>query len=111
MLKKPTTDIENIIEKAIETINDRAEAYYIMGKYLNNIKNCEKGYEYLKKAEMCDFEEVCKKYILFINKYQYGKYINDELSVSCYWTGRGEEGYKLLLDIIDDSDFARHRTR
>lgn len=110
-LKKPLEEIENIIKKASETISDRAEAYYIMGKYLNNNGNTELGYKYLKKAESCNYKEVCKKYILFINKYNYGKYIKDELSVSCYWTDRGEEGYRMLLDIIHDVDFKHHRER
>lgn len=110
-LKKSHDEVENIIKKATETISDRAEAYYIMGKYLNDNGNTELGYKYLKQAESCNYQEVCKKYILFINKYNYGKYIKDELSVSCYWTDRGDEGYRMLLDIIDDVDFKHHRER
>ena len=59
----------------------------------------------------CDYNLVCKKYILFINKLTYGKYINDELSVSCYWTNRCDEGYELLNNIIDDPDFITHKER
>lgn len=82
-----------------------------MGKYLNDVNKNELAYEYLKQAESCNYEEVTKKYILFINKFNYGKYIKDELSVSCYWTNRGEEGYKILLDILFDVDFNEHRER
>jgi len=110
-LNKSFEEIENIIKKAIKIISDRAEAYYIMGKYSNDNNKNELAYKYFKKAESCNYEEVITKYILFINKFNYGKYIKDELSVSCYWTNRGEEGYKLLLDIIDDVDLKEHRER
>ena len=58
-------------------------------------------------------EEVLKKYKLFVNKFVYGKYVNDELSVSCYWTNRGNEGFKLLNEIIndDDSHFVEQKDR
>jgi hypothetical protein len=41
----------------------------------------------------------------------YGKYIYDELSVSCYWTGRLEEGKKYLDKIMDDEEFSDHKER
>ena len=41
----------------------------------------------------------------------YGKYIYDELSVSCYWTERIEEGKKYLDKIIDDEEFSDHKER
>jgi hypothetical protein len=45
--------------------------------------------------------------------YSYGKYVNDELSVACYWTNRGKEGYKLVNEIVNDSDpyFENHKER
>jgi hypothetical protein len=52
-----------------------------------------------------------EKYILFINKYNYGKYVNDELSVACYWTDRGIEGFSLLNEIINDEEYEIHRER
>jgi hypothetical protein len=82
-----------------------------MGKYYNDNSILDKGYTYLKRAFECNYETVFKKYLLFINSYNYGKYVKDELSVSCFWTNRGEEGYKLLNDIIDDDEFIEQRER
>ena len=41
------------------------------------------------------------------------KYVDDELSVACYWTNRGKEGFKLLNELLDDDDchFAEHKDR
>jgi tetratricopeptide (TPR) repeat protein len=110
-LKSSLEEVENVIKKAINTIPDRAEAYYIMGKYYNDNSILEKGYTYLKNAYECNFETVSKKYMLFINETNYGKYVKDELSVSCFWTNRGEEGYKLLNEAIDDIAFIEHKER
>jgi hypothetical protein len=41
----------------------------------------------------------------------YEKYINDELSVSCYWTGRYNEGLDYLNEIINDPTFEGHKGR
>jgi hypothetical protein len=41
----------------------------------------------------------------------YGNYNNDELSVSCFWTQRFEEGYKYLLEILNDDRFANQKER
>jgi len=49
--------------------------------------------------------------VLFVNEKAYGKYLNDELSVSCYWTGRYKEGLDLVNEIIDDPDFADQKPR
>ena len=70
------------------------------------------GSEQEKKAQYYT-EEVLKKYRLFVDVFVYGKYVNDELSVACYWTNRGNEGFKLLNEIIDDSDqhFIEHKDR
>ena len=111
LLKFDNNDIIISAQNAINTIPDRAEAYYLIGKYLNDNSLCEKAYSYFKKAMTCDYNLVCKKYILFINKLTYGKYINDELAVSCYWTNRCDEGYKLLKNIIEDQDFIIHKER
>ena len=58
-----------------------------------------------------DYAAVSKKYILFVRPNMYGKYIYDELSVSCYWTDRFVEGKKYLEKIINEPDFANHRER
>ena len=50
------------------------------------------------------YEEARQKYKLFVLKNWYGKYINDELSVSCYWVQKYAEGKKLLEVIIKDPE-------
>lgn len=99
------------IHKAIDIFPDRAEPYYVMGKYYNNKSKCHLGYYYLKEASNKNLSEILEKYVLFINKFNYGKYVNDELSVACYWTDRLEEGYALLNEIIDDEDFKQENKR
>lgn len=94
--------IEYEMKKAINIHPDRAEPYFILGNYFNNKKQSEKAYQYLKQAQSKDVELVKQKYLLFINEFNYGKYVNDELSVACYWTDRYDEGIKLIEEIIDD---------
>lgn len=103
--------IINQVQKAIDIFPDRAEPYMIVGKYLNNNSNTELGYKYLKEAKNKDLDAVSKKYILFLNKLAYGKYVNDELSVACFWTNKGKEGFDLLNEIIDDKDFEHDKER
>jgi len=103
-LKQDDIKIKNYIQKAIDIFPDRAEPYFILGKYYNDKSNTELGYMYLKEAKSKDFDLISKKYVLFLNKMNYGKYVNDELSVACYWTDKGKEGFDLLNEIIDDPD-------
>jgi tetratricopeptide (TPR) repeat protein len=112
-LKYDVEKIMNQFEKAIEIFPDRAEPYYALGKYLNVESHNELAYKYLKEAKTKNVEEVLKKYRLFVDIFVYGKYVNDELSVACYWTNRGNEGFKLLNEIIDDDDshFTEHKER
>ena len=107
-------DKEKIINQFKKTINifpDRAEPYFILGKYLNDISYTELGYYYLKQVKTKNLEEINNKYVLFVNKYCYGKYVNDELSVACYWTNKGEEGFQLLNEIINDKEFENNKER
>ena len=104
-LKLNEENIKLELNKAIELLPDRAEAYYCLGKYYNDNLRTDLGYIYLKEAKKKNYDEISKKYILFINKYNYGKYINDELSVACYWTNNGEEGFQLLNEILNDVEF------
>jgi hypothetical protein len=48
---------------------------------------------------------------LFVNVYTYGKYINDELSVSCYWLGKYDESISLIKEIIEDPEFSNSKER
>jgi len=110
-LKRPMDEVIAEMTKAIDIFPDRSEPYYTLGKYLNGIGRFDLGYGYLKRALEKDLGHAKAKYRLFVNEKCYGKYINDELSVSCYWTNRFDEGLQLLKAIIDDKDFAAHRPR
>ena len=90
------------MDKAISIFDDRAEAYFYFGEYCCKQGRNELAYEYLKKAQGCKLSLVEKKYSLFINKVNYGYYINDWLSVACYHTGRVKEGKDLINDILDN---------
>ena len=91
--------------KAIEIIPYRAEAYLLLGTMYNQNKLHSDAYSVLSKARALSFENVQKKYILFLNERSYSKFVNDELSVACYWTERYQDGLELLNAIIDDPDF------
>jgi hypothetical protein len=103
--------IEQEMLKAIDIFEDRAEPYYHLGLYFNSLDNFEKGYHYLKQAHSKNLTEVKNKYILFIEEKCYGKYINDELSVACFWTDKGKEGLQLIEEIIDDPYFTSYKER
>lgn len=111
VLKYGINEIVNEMDQAIKIFDDRAEPYFHLGKHCNFIGEYELGYKYLKRAILQDLQEVKKKYILFIEEYIYGSYLYDELSVSCFWTGRYEEGLVYLRQIIDDPKFAHDRDR
>jgi len=110
-LKRPFEEIENQINRSIKIFPDRAEGYYILALHCNLIDMQEKAYELFMKALDKDYNKIKDKYTLFVRPRMYGKYIYDELSVSCYWTDRLEEGKKYLDKIIDDPDFQEHKER
>ena len=111
VLNYPLSDIINEMEMAIKIFNDRAEPYYHLGKHCNLLGEFELGYKYLKRAAVQNLTEVKKKYILFVEEYIYGNFTYDELSVSCFWTNRFDEGINYLSQIIDDPKFAHDRER
>ena len=78
---------------------------------MNDQSRCDLAYKYLKEAKSKKLDDVVKKYTLFINRRNYEKYVNDELAVSCFWTGKLDEGLELLNSIIDDVDFENHKER
>jgi glycosyltransferase involved in cell wall biosynthesis len=110
-LESDASVIEQEMLKAIKIFEDRAEPYYHLGLYFNSINNFEKGYHYLKQAHSKNLTEIKNKYILFIEEKCYGKYINDELAVACFWTNKGEEGLQLIKEIINDDDFTPYKER
>ena len=95
-------EIKNEMDKAIAIFDDRAEAYYFFGEYCGQIGKYELSYEYLKKAQACNLKHAENNYILFVQQQTYGIYINNWLSVACYWTNRIEEGKALVTDILDN---------
>lgn len=110
-LKMEDEQIINQMNKAINIFSDRAEPYYILGKYFNDNSKTDLGYKYLKIAQNQNINSVMKKYTLFVNRFNYGKYINDELAVSCYWTKRYTEGLELIDEIINETYFIHHKHR
>lgn len=107
-------DLNEIIyemDKAIEIFPDRSEPYVHLGRYLNQKGQHELAYKYLKQATRNNIANAKTKYVLFVNQYCYGKYINDELSVACYWTGKLQEGINYLKQIIDDPEFESQQER
>jgi hypothetical protein len=110
-LKFEDKSIIDEMNSAIGIFSDRAEPYYILGKYFNDKSNTVLGYKYLTLAKTHDIIEAKKKYSLFVNILNYGKYINDELAVSCYWTKRYTEGLDLINEIIDDPEFIDNKIR
>ena len=105
------SDIESQMSLAINIEPDRAEPYYFMGKHCNEIGEYEKAYNYLRAAKSRDYKSVKEKYRLFIQETMYGIYNNDELSVACFWTDRFDEGYKYLLEILNDERFSSSKDR
>tara|TARA_R110001592_G_scaffold245648_1_gene507111 strand:- start:5038 stop:6312 length:1275 start_codon:yes stop_codon:yes gene_type:complete len=99
-------NIESDLLNAIETVKDRAEAYYRLGTLYNNNQQFKKGYEILRKGKKISLENAQARYKLFIMKYQYEDWFNDQLSVSCFYLGKKEEGIKLIKDVIDNPDHA-----
>lgn len=110
-LKYNLTDIENQMSIAMSLEPDRAEPYHYIGKHCNEIGEFEKGYKFLKIAKSKNYNIIKDKYILFIQQTMYGDYNNDELSVSCFWTDRFDEGYKYLLEILHDNRFINSKDR
>lgn len=110
-LKKCYNIIKKYFINSILIFNDRSEPYYIFGKYYNDIKKYAKGYELLKIAKDKNYKIILTKYNLCIREKCYGKYINDELSISCYGTNRFNEGLNYLKLILNDSDFNIHKNR
>tara|TARA_B100001250_G_C19803632_1_gene792270 strand:+ start:791 stop:2041 length:1251 start_codon:yes stop_codon:yes gene_type:complete len=100
-LGRPNHEVKYNIDAALRLQPDRAEPRYYYGKYAAECGDFEEAYKYLKPALNCDYEKARAKYRLFVNKSVYGIPIKDELAVACYWTGRGEEGYALVNEVLE----------
>lgn len=99
------------MEKAIAMFPDRAEPRVRLGNYLNKIGDHHMAYYYLNQAKEMNLEAVKEKYILFVDNTSYGEYINDELAVACFWTGRYDRGLQLINEIVNDPRFINDRPR
>lgn len=110
-LDYPTNKIIYCFQSAIKAIPDRADAHFELGKYCNHKQMFELAYNTLSRAFDINLEVAKNKYKLFVNERYYGKYILDELSVTCYWMQRYDEGLGYLMQIIDDPNFQEERER
>ena len=99
--------IESFFLIAKEMTPDRAEAYYHLGLFYNQMKNYQESYNILIKG----IEIPINKNYKFINEYVYGKYLYDELSVACYWIEKYTEGMFYLSQIFHDPDFEACKER
>lgn len=106
----PSNVVGEYYEKALSIFSDRAEPYFYWSIYCNKIQNFEKSYILLKQVLLLSYDEAKIKYpgTQFT---AYGKYIYDELAVSCYWLKKYDEAKILLEQIIDDPDFANNKER
>jgi tetratricopeptide (TPR) repeat protein len=102
----PKEDVVRMFEKAISIFSDRSEPYYMLGKYYNTIREFDEAYIMLRLAKSMSYQEACKKYRLFVQKGCYGNYVNDELSVACYWSNKPEEGIKYIEEAYQDPEMA-----
>lgn len=110
-LKYPVERVIQQAEKTMKIFPDRAEPYYVIGKYLNDNRRPDLAYPYLLKAKQQNLDDVKKKYTLFVRRSCYGKFVNDELAVACYWTKRFADGITLIEEILEDSDFTVQKDR
>lgn len=99
-----------LYNEASKIYPDRAEPYYYCSIYLNKKQDFNRSYELLNKALLLNYEDSKKKYPR-TQESAYGKYLYDELSVSCYWLKKYDESKFYLEKIIDDVDFSIHRSR
>ena len=105
-------DKEKIIEemrRAIEIFPDRAETHFSLGCYFNNLGYHDLAYPELISAKEKNFNEVQKKYILFLDPFSYGKYINHQLIICCHNLGKYGECLKYISEIIDDDTLTHIR--
>jgi hypothetical protein len=114
LYKITNQSLEKIVSSYTNAINifpDRAEPYLELGRYLNTKNNFQQAYDILSQGRKLSLDKVKNKYLLYVNEKSYGKYMDDELSVSCYWLDKCEEGKRLLEGIIDDPDFLHAKER
>ena len=110
LLSSDYDDIVSYYEKAMHLCPDRSESYLYFGIYCNQHRNFEKSYELLTIAKNMSYNAVKDKYP-DVKETEYGVYVFDELSVSCYWLKKYDEGLHYLTQIINMPYFKNHETR
>ena len=97
-------------DKAIKIFPDRGEPYFYSAIFNNKYQNYEKAYELLNCALKLSYSNALAKYPK-THLSAYGKFLYDELAVSCYWLKKYTESRDLILQIIDDPFFKNERDR
>lgn len=96
-------------DKSIELFPDRAEGYYIYGKFCNINKKYALAREYLENGIKCNINNL--NYKLFIKKGCYGPHCIDEFCVSLYWLGEFQLAKNEMEKIIQLPEMETHRER
>jgi len=96
-------EVCNYYEEALKIFSDRAEPYFYWSIYCNRIYHFEKAYYLLNKALLFSYEQ--SKITYPETQFTaYGKYLYNELSISCYSLKKYDEAKILLEKIIYDPD-------
>lgn len=103
-------EVDNYYTEALNIFSDRAEPYFYWSIYSNKIHNFENSYNLLHKALLISYDDAKHKYP-GTQFNAYGKYLYDELAVSCYWLKKYNESKILLEKIVDDPDFSDVKER
>ena len=97
-------------KKAMEKFPDRAEPYFYLSLYCNKHKYIDNVYELLTKALNISYDDAKRNYKM-VQRTAYGKFLYDELSVTCYLLKNFEEAKCYVEIIIDDPDFLHCKER
>jgi tetratricopeptide (TPR) repeat protein len=110
LLSSDYDEIVSYYEKAINLCPDRSESYFYFGIYCNQHRKFEQAYELLTIAKNIQYDVVKYKY-QDVKETAYGLYVIDELSVSCYWLKKYDEGMQHLTQIINMPYFKHNEAR
>ena len=97
-------EISSYYKKAMEKFPDRAEPYFYLGLYCNKHKYMDNAYELLKCALNISYNDAKQKY-KNVQYTAYGKFLLDELSVTCCLNKKYDEAKRCIEIIINDVDF------
>lgn len=103
-------EISLYYKKAMSIFPDRAEPYFYLGLYCNKHKYADNAYELLIYALNISYDDAKLKY-KNVQYTAYGKFLFDELAITCCLCKKYEEAKQYIDMIIDDPDFLRSRER